>query len=298
MKKLLILLITFTFATELEVDGDLKVTGNIQAGTIDSLQIVIEQQQQRISTLEILMNYLIQNFDIPYDCNTTYEGTAILDINGDCCEASVIDICNVCNGDNSTCLTTTDIDGNIYASIQIGDQIWMAENLKTTHYRNGESLLFGTQGSGSGSYHYPNNDPTNVELYGNLYNYDAASDERGVCPEGWHVPSIEDFYVLVADIGGEWDGISSEAGGKLKDSGLDYWDSPNTGATNESGFTALPAGGAHSDTHYPYFGETAKFWATNYSGDNILSLNHNSIDVTLSREGALHEGNSIRCIQD
>lgn len=323
-KAIFLILFSIIFTQELEVDGDLKVTGNIQSTTIDSLLSLIVQLEQRIIQLECQNTGIIPEgycdcfFHILDECgvcngdNTTCQdcagspnGDAQQDMCGYCDNDSSndcvqdcfgewggiaeYDICGDCGGDDIC--NPIDTDGNSYETIQIGDQLWMAENLKTTHYNNGQSLLFGNHGSGA--YQYPNNEPNNVDLYGNAYNYYAASDERGLCPGGWHVPSIQDFQILVTFLGGQW-----EAGGKLKDSGLEYWESPNTGATNESGFTALPAGGAHSDHHFPYFGQSARFWATNESGDNILGLNHTSSTAEITREHALNEGYSIRCIQD
>jgi len=134
-----------------------------------------------------------------------------------------------------------DIDGNVYETIQIGDQLWMAENLKTTHYNNGDEIPYpSNEDFGSfdeGQYGVYDNDPSNADVYGNLYNFAAVDDDRGLCMEGWHVPSDGEWTVLTDYLGG-----SSVAGGKMKEEGLDHWNSPNTGATNESGFTGLPAG--------------------------------------------------------
>ena len=92
-----------------------------------------------------------------------------------------------------------------------------------------------------GAYAVYDDDPVNAETYGNLYNWYAVDDERGVCPEGFHVPTDDDNMNLIFHLGGE-----TVAGGKLKETGLEHWNSPNEGATNESGFTAL-AGGRRND---------------------------------------------------
>ena len=131
-------------------------------------------------------------------------------------------------------LTVTDIDGNVYRAVQIGDQVWMAENLKTTHYADGTPIqrILG--------------DSAFAETYGALYLWTAAmnaeassttnpSGIQGVCPTCWHLPSDVEWTELTDYLGGK-----SVAGGKLKESGTTHWDSPNTGATNETGFTALP----------------------------------------------------------
>ena len=117
----------------------------------------------------------------------------------------------ILNGNNliNTCEETTDvcedIDGNVYETIQIGDQLWMAENLKVTHYNNGDSISYPSNedfGSlGGGQYGVYDNDPSNADIYGNLYNFAAVDDVRGVCPAGWHVPSDEEFIELEMELG-------------------------------------------------------------------------------------------------
>jgi len=97
-----------------------------------------------------------------------------------------VDACGVCQGDNSTCPIIIDIDGNIYNTIQIGTQNWMQQNLKATHYLNGDEVPF---------YDYENN-ASYSETYGKLYPWDAVDDERYVCPDGWHVPSDDEWKTL------------------------------------------------------------------------------------------------------
>ena len=144
--------------------------------------------------------------------------------------------------------TVTDIDGNVYETILIGDQLWMAENLKVIHYNDGDEILTGYSGSewswlDSGAYAVSpdDNNPSNAEIYGNLYNWYVVDDDRGVCPENWHVPSDAEFTVLTDFLGGE-----SVAGGKMKETGLEHWNSPNTGATNESGLMDSLLGTGHT----------------------------------------------------
>jgi uncharacterized protein (TIGR02145 family) len=145
---------------------------------------------------------------------------------------------------NLTYGTMTDQDDNVCKTIQIGTQVWMAENLKVTKYRNGE--LIGTTDPAtlsianemSPKYQWPClNDESNVATYGRLYTWDAVNDSRNLAPEGWHVARYDEWITLRDMLGGE-----SIAGGKLKETGTTHWSSPNTGATNESGFTALPGG--------------------------------------------------------
>ena len=162
--------------------------------------------------------------------------------------------------------TVTDIDGNTYETVQIGDQLWMAENLKVTHYNNGDEIAYpSNEDFGSydeGQYGVYDNDPSNDDIYGNLYNWAVVDDDRGVCPEGWHVPSYEEYTILIDYLGGQF-----IIGGQMKstgtiESGDGLWYSPNVGATNESGFTGLPAGYHHSIGAYHNMGTDGYFWSS------------------------------------
>ncbi len=149
--------------------------------------------------------------------------------------------------DSSEHPTVTDIDGNTYRVVRIGRQWWMAENLKVAHYRNGDDIPNVTKDAwrdlqtdaccvyldDGPSFH----DYSYLAVYGRLYNWYAAADSRGLAPSGWQIPSRSDWLELIDYLGGD-----QVAGGKLKESGLAHWHSPNTGATNESGFTALGNG--------------------------------------------------------
>jgi uncharacterized protein (TIGR02145 family) len=149
--------------------------------------------------------------------------------------------------DSSTKLqSVTDIDGNVYRTVVIGDQHWMAENLKVTKYRNGDNITNITVDSSwnsdtSGAYGvYVSSEidaTTYLDSYGLLYNGYAVDNSGGICPEGWHVPTKDEYDALSTYLGG-----NSVAGGKLKETGTDHWNSSNTGATNESGFTLLGNG--------------------------------------------------------
>jgi uncharacterized protein (TIGR02145 family) len=142
--------------------------------------------------------------------------------------------------------TVTDIDGNVYNTVQIGNQCWTQSNLKVSKYRNGDSIptgLSNTQWSSTtlGAYAIYNNDPVNDGLYGKLYNHYAVTDSRGLCPTGWHVPTDSEWTILENHLSG-----SIVAGGALKSTSTQPtpggWASPNTGATNSSGFTGTPGG--------------------------------------------------------
>ena len=194
-----------------------------------------------------------------------------------------------------------DYDGNIYETVEIGEQLWMAENLKTTHYNNGDEIPKITNngdwdGLSSGAYGDYDNNPTNSETYGRLYNWYTIDDDRGICPEGWHVPSDNEYTVLTDYLGGE-----SVAGGKMKETGLDHWNSPNTGANNESGFSAFPAGYRNtSNGSYYSMGSAGYFWSSSEGNSSSawsrgLYCNSSNVD----RYGASKRlGFSIRCLGD
>lgn len=157
-----------------------------------------------------------------------------------------------------TGLRIKDFDGNIYKTVTIGNQTWMAENLKTTHYADGQpiqegSKLIDTFDIGDKYWFVPFGDMKYKDIYGLYYSWYAVvrgnngSDKvpsgiQGVCPTGWHVPSSDEYDILIKTLGGEM-----VAGGKLKATGTDFWEIPNFGATNESGFSAIGSGDYQSD---------------------------------------------------
>lgn len=175
--------------------------------------------------------------------------------------------------DNEDPDSVTDIDGNVYKTIRIGGQLWMTENLKVTRFNNGDSIPHITDpdlwaGSNSGAYSIYENDTSSVSIYGLLYNWYAVRDDRKIAPAGWHVPTDEEWKELEIYLGmseEEADNVywrGTDEGGKLKETGTDHWISPNTGATNESGFTALPAGIRDDDGIFRYVGYYVWFWTS------------------------------------
>jgi uncharacterized protein (TIGR02145 family) len=159
-------------------------------------------------------------------------------------------------------MTVTDIDGNVYRTVKIGEQWWLAENLKVTHYRNGDAIpnvTDGTEWSGltTGVYCNYDNNESFVSTYGRLYNWHAVNDSRNIAPAGWHVSRDEEWQSLVDYLGGD-----AVAGGKMKEAGYSHWQSPNTGATNESGFSALPGGYRDLDGYFNEMGYSAVFWSS------------------------------------
>lgn len=196
----------------------------------------------------------------------------------------------------------TDIDGNTYNIVKIGSQYWLKENLIVTHYRNGDSILkivededWVIQTDGAWCSYY--NSTVLDKEYGNLYNWYTVKDNRGLAPEGWHVATQNEWQMLIEFLGGE-----SVAGGKLKEDGNTHWNAPNTAATNESGFTALPGG--YRSTYYngEFFhnGYQAYFWTLQESSlmyAEYIHLHYDFPDAFISNEDK-RDGFSIRCIKN
>jgi uncharacterized protein (TIGR02145 family) len=229
--------------------------------------------------------------------------------------------------------TVTDIDGNVYKTVQIGTQTWMAENLRTTHFNDGspiellranwfwfdstgtihkyERTEWDAQPSYIKAYCWPDDNKSNAIPYGALYNWNAAmnvspgsssnpSDVQGVCPTGWHIPSEDEWTTLINFLGGV-----SFAGGKLKETDTIHWNSPNDGATNESGFTAVGSGRAGDGEFFNY---TAYYWSS-----TVISFCSSCAPIgwdipaiyLLANCGGINfekhyskEGHSVRCVKD
>lgn len=197
---------------------------------------------------------------------------------------------------------TFDIDGNNYKTIKIGTQIWMSENLRTTKYRNGSPITNVTGNSEwqdlkTGAWSYYNNNDSNNTIFGKLYNWYATQGDT-LCPLGWHVPSDEEWSILINYVGGE-----SVAGGKMKSVGTVNWNSANTGATNESGFSVFPAG-FRDVGGFKEIGNRSDFWSStsvfdNYAWSRNLKTDSNNLmrNNNINAFGKL-VGTSIRCIKD
>jgi len=197
--------------------------------------------------------------------------------------------------------SVTDIENNTYKTIQIGNQIWIAENLKTRYYANGDAISDGTSvgdisGATDPKYWFSyNDDLNNVSTYGRLYTWYTLNDNRNVCPSGWHVPTNTEWSELVDHLGGEF-----VAGGKLKENGTLHWLSPNEGATNESGFTAIPGGTRGYGGFYGNIGYGGNWWSstenTIYEGYSWgLSFNNERIYYGGSDKKV---GFSCRCVKN
>lgn len=202
-------------------------------------------------------------------------------------------------------VTCTDADGNNYTTVTIGTQTWMVENLKTTKYSDGTAIPMVTDNSAwfnlsTPAYCWYNNDEaTNKNTYGALYNRSAVNTSK-LAPAGWHVPTDTEWTTLTTYLGGE-----SVAGGKLKEIGTDNWSSPNIGATNVSGFSALPGGGrGDSGGRFFRIGNYGAWWSTTeYDTSNPWIRVLDNYSSSLSRctnnlYGYGTNGFSVRCVKD
>jgi uncharacterized protein (TIGR02145 family) len=185
----------------------------------------------------------------------------------------------------------TDADGNVYPIIQFGDQWWMAANLNVTSDPDGNPIT---------GYCY-DNDEENCKIYGRLYTWDVAMNRSkkesasGICPTGWHIPSYAEWQQLITYLGGK-----AVAGGKMKDASDHYWSSPNIGATNESNFSALPAGFLDFTGEYIGLGEACFYRTSSAQGFYevyAIELSNGSASIT---KAGIHPNDAIpiRCVID
>ena len=205
----------------------------------------------------------------------------------------------------------TDVDGNTYHIVKIGNQWWMAENLKVTHYSNGDSIPEATDNViwanlTIGAWCNYNNDSTNGAIYGKMYNWYAVDDSRNVAPAGWHVPTDDEWKELEMYLGMSqaqannegWRG--TDEGGKLKEAGTAHWNSPNTAATNSSGFTALPGGWRWHDNGFWSMGYDGYWWSSTeynvpYAWYRFLDYFYSQVYRTNIDK---YSGFNIRCVRD
>jgi uncharacterized protein (TIGR02145 family) len=201
--------------------------------------------------------------------------------------------------------TMTDQEGNEYKTIVIGTQEWMAENLNTSIYRNGDAIATslndaGWQSTMNGAWSHYNNEASYACPHGKLYNWYACVDPRQLCPSGWHVPSDPEWTTLIGQLGGE--GV---AGGKMKTTGTlqlanGLWYAPNTGATNSAGFSGAPQGYRYFTGEYDLLGSNVFWWST----DAFLTNNAWSWFLSHTESGSFrsdfdkNSGFSVRCLRD
>jgi uncharacterized protein (TIGR02145 family) len=195
----------------------------------------------------------------------------------------------------------TDVDGNTYKTITIGEQIWMAENLRVTRYRNGDTIprVIDTEewrNLDKGAYcHYNStNNFDTIATYGRLYNWFAATDSRNIAPKGWRVATSEDWNILIDYLGGD-----EVAGNKLKEAGYDHWTYSND-ADNSSGFTALPGGYRPHDKKTEQMNLYGGWWTTkSYDSTTAIFFYINDWQSTVYNHRHFKiTGISIRCIKN
>ena len=191
----------------------------------------------------------------------------------------------------------------------------MAENLKVTHFNNGDEIPTGYSASEwatiwDDAYAIYDDDPSNVEIYGNLYNYYAVDDSRGICPENYHIPADDEWYVLLEYLGGSPSGSGENwliAGGKMKDVGIiedgdGLWHTPNEGATNESGFVSIPGGFRHfNGDNFVEKGLYSMYWsATEEYYANAVFMWYLRYDSSSLYRGMFgwQAGLSVRCLKN
>ena len=197
--------------------------------------------------------------------------------------------------------SVTDIEGNVYPTIKIGQQEWMVENLKTATYNDGTPIPSVTDGPAwsnltSDAYCWYDNDVANKDAYGALYNWYAVNKKK-LCPAGWSMPSSDSWDALAEYLGGK-----AVSGGRMKEPGTDRWQAPNAGATNESGFSARPAGSRYLDGAFVDKGEFAFWWCSDLK---LLSLPPTSwfwdLNSTTASAGGFQSqwpmGYSVRCFR-
>jgi uncharacterized protein (TIGR02145 family) len=206
-----------------------------------------------------------------------------------------------------------DIDGNIYNTIKIGDQLWMLENLRVTRYQNGDTIPNIKEDSlwqnfKTGARCFYDNNYWQTDIYGILYNWYAVIDTRNLAPEGWHIPTDEDWKELEIFLGMSTLAADSTGfrgiyiGGKLKEEGTGHWRTPNLGATNSSGFTSLPAGIRMPRGDFILRRYITVYWTSTTYEYSDLSAYYRNLDhkeSSIGRRAELKEyGFSIRCVKN
>lgn len=270
--------------------------------------------------IKVNPNYLPSSFTVEYGTSETYGNTYISTqspVTGNAAIALDVELPNLLPGtnyhfriklENALGITYTegrrfktynavDADENGYYSVMIGTQEWLSENLKTTHFSNGEAISNVTVAydwsalTSPGYCTYKNEEPG---IYGNLYNFYAASDSRNVCPAGWHVPTLTELNTMIAFLGGE-----VEADKKIREAGLAHW-LYNTGATNSTGLTLLPAGNREGNGDFMNRMYSTYVWSSTtggVEGGMNIGLEWNAPKIYITPYGKSY-GASIRCLKD
>ncbi len=229
-------------------------------------------------------------------------GTQLLPGNATCATQNI----SVTGCGGQTSLT---YDGRTYDLVEIGGQCWFADNLATDQYRNGDAIPTGLddvtwQNTTSGAFAIYNNDPANDATYGKLYNWYTTVDSRGLCPTGWHVPTDCEWMYLEGSLGmsvTDQEAVGyrgTNEGGALK--ATTNWISPNTGATNSSGFTAFPGGYSYGNGTYGTIGDIGNWWSSS-ENDSNYAWNRSLYYILSNVSRATNSkqlGFSVRCVRD
>jgi uncharacterized protein (TIGR02145 family) len=202
--------------------------------------------------------------------------------------------------------TVVTFDGYTYSIIELPNgQAWMEENLRTTVYANGDPIPnvtdkveWSSLTTGAWVYHY--NDSQYDNPYGKLYNWYTVADPRNVCPSGWQIPSDAEWISFINYLDTNGVAVPNTAGGKMKSIGTQYWASPNTDATNESGFSGLPGGYRNYTRGFGNLTESGYWWSSTEditfgASGYFLDYNYGSV---LSLKKTKRQGYSIRCIRN
>ena len=267
-----------------------KNSGNVSnaISTIDSIRFTGSSTTMEV----VLQNGSIESHPISDILNVNF-----ITANQDSCDATNVFNPNLSYG------SMTDQEGNVYKTIVIGNQEWMAENLNTSIYRNGDPIVtnltdvewFDSYITQIAAWTFYNNDSLYECPYRKLYNWYAVADQRNLCPVGWHIPTDDEWTTLTNYLGGE-----TSAGRKMKSTGTQYWNAPNTDATNESGFSGLPGGFRLSLGGLQNIGNDGFWWSSSESKTNnawYRNLGYNIGNATRNISGKPY-GFSIRCLRD
>jgi uncharacterized protein (TIGR02145 family) len=244
------LLLFFSFSAAAQTQQNINKNTGTVSNAITSIDSI------RFNASSTIMEVVLQNGTIESHSISDILNVNLITANQDSCDATNVFNPNLSYG------SMTDQEGNVYKTIVIGTQEWMAENLKTSIYRNGEAIDITGTSYTTGAWSL-NNDSQYDCPYGKLYNWYAVVDSRNVCPTGWNVPTDEEWTTLTDYLGGQSDeNYNFFAGGKMKSTGFQYWLNPNTEANNESGFSGLPAGIRIFDGTFSSFGNNGFWWST------------------------------------
>lgn len=290
------------------------LTNNSGYITADQLDALLNAMNSRMDSLQTVLS--AQNVEIASLSNTVDSLGAYADSLGD-----IVDECGCLSTFHCGTSTISDYDGNAYSTVKLGGQCWMAENLRTTHYSNGDPIDLSTTTSTTIPYRYnPASDSTNVGTYGYLYNWAAVmngatsseanpSGVQGVCPTGWHVPSDAEWTAMKEYVSSQSQYIcgsnSSNIGKAL--ASTTGWDSSTSTAcgvgttqstNNAAGFNARPAGNYYASGGNG-FGYYANFWTTTETSGNAYSYNLSYTSPSLNRSSSgKASGFSVRCVRD